>query len=95
MVVVFTTTVQSVPITTNVVSPNSAHGEVYSIQLYVVKFVNDLLQISGFLRESDFDLDNRYGISVSQITMVSSFCRNHNPVIFSFMIYHWISSNVL
>jgi hypothetical protein len=30
--------VQSVPITTNVVSLNPAHGEVYSIQLYVIKF---------------------------------------------------------
>jgi hypothetical protein len=33
---------QSVPITTNVVSSNPAHGEVYSIQHYVIKFVNDL-----------------------------------------------------
>jgi hypothetical protein len=32
---------QSVPITTNVVSSNPAHGEVYSIQHYVIKFVND------------------------------------------------------
>jgi hypothetical protein len=28
-----------VPITTNVVSSNPAHGEVYSIQHYVIKFV--------------------------------------------------------
>jgi hypothetical protein len=32
--------VQSVPITTNVVSSNPVHGEVYSIQHYVIKFVS-------------------------------------------------------
>ena len=36
MVVGFITTL-SVPITTNVVSLNPAHGEVYSIQHYVIK----------------------------------------------------------
>jgi hypothetical protein len=35
--------VQSVPITTKVVSSNPFHGEVYSIQHYVIKFVSDLL----------------------------------------------------
>ena len=34
--------VQSVPITTNVVSLNPIHGEVYSIQHYVIQFVSDL-----------------------------------------------------
>ena len=34
--------VQSVPITTIVMSSNSADGEIYSIQHYVIKFVNDL-----------------------------------------------------
>ena len=33
---------QSVPITTNVVGSIHAHGEVYSIQHYVMKFVSDL-----------------------------------------------------
>ena len=36
------------PITTNVVSSNSDHAEVYSIQLYVIKFVIDLLRVGGF-----------------------------------------------
>jgi hypothetical protein len=35
-------TMQSVPITTKVVSSNTAHGEMYSIQYYVIKFVSDL-----------------------------------------------------
>ena len=40
---------QSVPITTEVTSSNPAHSEVYSIQLYVIKFISDLRQVSGFL----------------------------------------------
>jgi len=32
---------QSVPITTKIVSLNPVHGEVYSIQDYVIKFVSD------------------------------------------------------
>ena len=41
--------VQSVPITTNIVSLNPVHGKVYSIQHYVIKFVSDLRQVVGFL----------------------------------------------
>ena len=49
MVVVFITTyMQSVPITTKVVSLNPTRGEVYSIQHYVIKFVSDLRQVGGF-----------------------------------------------
>ena len=33
--------VQPVPITTEVLSLNPVHVEVYSIQLYVIKFVSD------------------------------------------------------
>ena len=43
--------VQSVPITTNVVSLNPVHAEVYLIQHYVIKFVSDLRQVSGFLHQ--------------------------------------------
>jgi hypothetical protein len=53
MVVGFITTVQSVPFTATVVSLNPTHGEVYSIQHYVIKFVTDMRQVgsgySGFL----------------------------------------------
>jgi len=31
------------------VSSNPTHGEVYSKQHYVIKFVSDLQQVSGFL----------------------------------------------
>jgi hypothetical protein len=40
--------VQSVPITTKVVSSNPVHGEVYSIQHYVIKFVSELQQVFDF-----------------------------------------------
>jgi hypothetical protein len=42
--------VQSVPITTKVVSSNPIHGKVYSIQHYVIKFASDLWQVGGFLQ---------------------------------------------
>ena len=40
---------QSVPITTKYMSSNPVHGEIYSIQYYVIKFVSDLRHVSGFL----------------------------------------------
>ena len=51
MVVVFTAIpVQSVSITPKDMSSNPVHDKLYSIQHYVIKFVSDLRQISGFLR---------------------------------------------
>jgi hypothetical protein len=41
---------QSEPIITKVMSSNSAHGEKYSIQHYVINLVSDLRQVSGLLR---------------------------------------------
>jgi hypothetical protein len=41
---------QSMSITTNIVSSNPAHGKVYSIQNYVIKFVSDWRQVGGFLQ---------------------------------------------
>jgi len=38
-----------VPIATKVVSSKPAHGEVYLIQHYVIKFVSDLIQVGGFM----------------------------------------------
>ena len=40
---------QSMFISTKVVSSNPAHGEVFSIQHYVIKFVSYLRQVGGFL----------------------------------------------
>ena len=50
---------QSMPITTNVVNSNPAHGKVYSIQHYVTKCVSDLRQVSGFLRGTPVSPTNK------------------------------------
>ena len=41
---------QSVPITTKVVSSNLTHGEAYLTELYVTKVDSDIRQIGGFLQ---------------------------------------------
>ena len=41
---------QSVTITTDVMSSNPTHGKVYLIQIDVIKFVSDLWQVGRFLR---------------------------------------------
>jgi hypothetical protein len=43
--------------TTNIVSLNPAHGEVYLMQHYVIKFVSDLRQVCSFLRTLRFLTD--------------------------------------
>jgi hypothetical protein len=45
---------QSMPNTTNVVSSNPAHVDVYSIQHYVIKIVSNLRQVGGFIRVLQF-----------------------------------------
>jgi hypothetical protein len=50
IIVGFTTTCAISAFTTNVVSSNPIHDEVYSIQHHVIKFVSYLRQVSGFLR---------------------------------------------
>ena len=42
--------IQSLYITTKGMHSNPIHGEVFSIQYYVIKFVSDLRQVRGFLR---------------------------------------------
>ena len=44
----------SMPIATKVVSLNPIHGEVYSIQHYVIKFVSDFQQVGSFFRVLPF-----------------------------------------
>ena len=49
---------QSVSITSKVVSSNHAHSEMYSIQYYVIQFVSDLRKVGGFLRVFCFTSTN-------------------------------------
>ena len=41
---------QCISIITNILSSNSAHGEVCSLELYVIKFVSDLRHVGDFHR---------------------------------------------
>jgi len=44
-------------ITTTVMSSNIGHGEMYSIQYYVIKFVSDLRQVGGFFPGTPFSFN--------------------------------------
>jgi hypothetical protein len=50
---------QPVPITTGVGSYSPVHCEMYSIQQYVIKFVRDLGEVGGFLRETPVSSTNK------------------------------------
>jgi len=50
---------QSEPTTSNVVSSNPVHGEVNSIQHYVINFVSDLRQVGGFFPGTPVSSANR------------------------------------
>ena len=51
--------VQSVPITNKVVSSNRVHGDVYSIQHYVIKFVSHLRQVGCFSPDTPISYTNK------------------------------------
>ena len=59
MVVGFQLPVQSVPITTKIVSSNPVNDEVYSIQHYVIKFISDLQEVSGFSLDTPVSSTNK------------------------------------
>jgi len=59
----------SVLITTEVVSSNSAHGKVYSIQHYVKKFVNDLRQVGYFSPNTPLSSTNKTDLSDTEILL--------------------------
>ena len=94
MVVGFKTTCAISAITTKVVSSNPAHGEVYLIQCYVVKFV------SGFLRRLRFPppikLTTMIQLKYNPIpTTMYIYCEvsipkvSHNHVIFNIRVCLW------
>ena len=65
---------QLVPNTTNVVSSNPAHCEVYLMQHNVIKFVSDLQQVIGFLWILQFPLP----IKVTATKYAESGIKHHN-----------------
>ena len=71
---------QSVPITTTVVSSNLAQGKVYSIQQYVIKFVSDLRQVACFLWALRFPPPIKLTTTIYW-NIVESGAKHHNPII--------------
>jgi hypothetical protein len=86
--------IQSVSITTNVVSSNLAHGEMYSIQHYLIKFVSDLRQSEVFSRYSSFlhqqNWPPRYNCNI-----VESDVHHNNPNPFVFTPVRFVRSRAL
>ena len=70
---------QSVPITTKVVSSNPIHGEVYSIQHYVIKFVSDLRQVGGFRWVLQFPAPIKLIATIVNWNIVESGVKHHKP----------------
>jgi hypothetical protein len=68
---------QSVLITTKVVSSNLVYGEVYSIQLYVIKFVSDLRQVGGFLRVFGFPPPSKLTATIYNWNIVESGAKHY------------------
>jgi len=82
MVMGFTTPLQSVPITTNVVSSNPVHGEVYSKQHYVLKFVSDLRQVGGFLRPPVSSTNKADRHDITEILLKVAFNTINQPFVY-------------
>ena len=61
---------QSVPITTKVVSSNPGRGEVFSIQHYVIKFVSDIRQVGWFSPDTPVSSTNKTDHHMHNITEV-------------------------
>ena len=81
---------QSVPNTTNVASSNPVHGEMYSIQLYVIKFVIDLQQVCDFLLELWFPPPIKLTIMIHVLTTGS--CNNKHYMLCLFSISTFITN---
>jgi hypothetical protein len=82
--------VQSVPITTKVMSSNPIHGKVYSIQHYVTKFVSDLRQVGGFLQVLWFSSTNKTDCQdITEILLKVALSIIHQPNLIVYLpVYH-------
>jgi hypothetical protein len=61
-------------------SSNPVHGEVYSIQHYVIKIVSDLQQVGGFLSVLQFPPPIKLTATIERIIVESGVKHhNHNP----------------
>jgi hypothetical protein len=77
---------QSVLITTNAVSSNPAHGEVYLIQYHVIKVVSDFRQVGGFLLVLCFPPPKKltariYNVAETLLKVALNTITLHSPII--------------
>ena len=76
---------QRLYITAKVVSLNPSHDEVYSVQHYVIKFLSDLRQVSGFLWVQQFpSLIKKKGPPRNNWIIVESGVKHHNSYRFTY-----------
>ena len=62
---------QTLPIITKVVSSNPAHGKVYQIQHYVIKFVSDFLWVSSTNKTDCHDIAKiLLSVALNTITLI-------------------------
>ena len=64
---------RSVNTTTKVVSLNPAHGEAYTLQHYVIKFVSDVRQVGGFLQVRLFRSPITLTATITEILLKMAF----------------------
>ena len=86
---------QSVHITTKAVSSNPAHGDVYSIQRYVIKFVSDLRHVGGFLQVPRFPLPITLTVTVCFFKKKKQIISGENTLLFqcinTAVKYHFVN----
>jgi hypothetical protein len=75
---------KSVTITTEVVCSNAAHGEMYWIQHYVIKFVSDLWQVGGLLRVLRLTHTTLLRLLANQYFLLP-----HEAVVYLSVLYLW------
>jgi hypothetical protein len=72
--------VKPVIITSRIVSSNPVHGEVYSIQHYVIKFVSDLRQFGGVLLVLRFPASIKKWSPRYNWNIFESGVKHHKPI---------------
>ena len=85
---------QSVPITTKVASSNHDHGEVYSIQHYVIKIASDLWQVGGFLRLLRFTPPNKTDLHDITETLLKVALNTITPYHQNMAIFHTLHAGI-
>ena len=77
--------VQSVPITTKVVSSNPVNGKVHSMQHYVIKFLSDLPEVSCFYQYTpgfSTNKTDRHNIAEMLLKVALTTINQTKPILF-------------